>query len=415
MNSITLNEDQELLFQKMKQWWFDINHGTAKRNYFVYAGSAGTGKTTVMREFIKEIGLNDKEYVCAALIGKAVLVMQRKGLPARTIHSLIYSSQPYTFTDERGIEKTIFKFTLKEKLPDNIELLIVDETSFIDIKTEEDILSFDIPVIFCGDLNQLPPVFGHCRLLDHPDHVLHQLMRQSEDDMIVKFAHALLNGKHIPYGEYKNCRMLDKIQAGYNLLKDYDIIICNGNKVRDLINDYIRSEVLTIKGNFKLPHIGEKLICRENVWDEIVDGFSLTNGTIGSVIDLEFPPKRSKGAFTFVDFKPDYFKKGSKFRDLKIDLHYLNAPYSERREFGFSKTTIKFEYGYNITTYLSQGSEYNRVLFINDPNYWGEKQCKSGYTAATRAIRSLDVIDLPGLLTDPDLNEFNQRHRSVII
>lgn len=413
MGGIILNEDQKILFQKMKQWWVDINHGKAKRNYFVYAGSAGTGKTTVMKEFIKEIGLTAKNYICAALIGKAVLVMQKKGLPAKTIHSLIYHTQPYTFEDERGIEKTTFKFTLKESLPDSIQLLIVDETSFIDIKTEEDILSFGIPVIFCGDLNQLPPIFGHCRLLDYPDHVLHQLMRQSEDDMIVKFAHDLLNGIYIPYGEYKNCRMLDRIDAGANLLKDYDIIICNGNKVRDLINDYIRNEVLTIKGKFNIPHIHEKLICRENVWNEVVDGFSLTNGTIGNVIDVDLPSKRSKDTFTYIDFKPDYFKEHSKFRNLKIDLRYLNALYSDRKEFGFSKTLIKFEYGYSITTYLSQGSEYNRVLFINDQNYWGEKQCKSGYTAATRAIKTLDVIDLNGLLSDSNLRIFNEHRRMI--
>ena len=65
-------------------------------------GYAGTGKSTVLKFALAELGLEphrgDRDggkcvpgVVTATFTGKAALVLRRKGTPARTIHSLIYS------------------------------------------------------------------------------------------------------------------------------------------------------------------------------------------------------------------------------------------------------------------------------------------------------------------------------------
>ena len=53
----------------------------------------------------------------------------------------------------------------------------------------------------------------------------------------------------------------------------------------------------------------------------------------------------------------------------------------------------RFEYGYCITTHLSQGSQYGKVLYLNENIMrTKEDQKKLSYTAITRAIDSITVV-----------------------
>src|SRR5690606_17836265 len=74
-----------------------LRHGTGNQQVFRLFGYAGTGKTTITRHAIGELGLEPMDrtggsggVLYAAFTGKAALVMTRKGTPASTIHSLIY-------------------------------------------------------------------------------------------------------------------------------------------------------------------------------------------------------------------------------------------------------------------------------------------------------------------------------------
>lgn len=401
MSKIILNEDQQVLLTKLKDWWI-----RRYKPYFVYSGRAGTGKTTVIMEFVKALGLSDSEYVCAALVGKAVLVMLRKGLPAKTIHSLIFDTK--VIVDDEDPMRRSFEFVLKETLGKKIKLLIIDEGSMVDDSMLAKLLSFGIPIIFTGDMNQLPPVFGQSTIMMKPDHVLTQLMRQSENDPIVWIADKFSQGFRVPYGEYGNCRVMEEIFMGPNLVKDYDVILCASNRTRDILNHYIRKEVLCIH-NDKFPLVGEKMICRENAWEIMVDGFSLTNGTVGYVRDIVIPKKREasgKKPKMRIDFQPDYLGRGSLFRKLAIDLKYLWATPTERKRIGLTEA-LKFEYGYALTTHLSQGSEYPRVLFFDEPGFDFETRCKLRYTAVTRAQKGVDVVNFEsGFKYNKFINKF---------
>ena len=96
--------------------WFDQK--TEKQQVFRLFGFAGTGKSTVLKFALGEIGLEphraggDGEgcvpgVVTATFTGKAALVLRRKGTPARTIHSLIYSVIDATEEEVEAAEKKI--------------------------------------------------------------------------------------------------------------------------------------------------------------------------------------------------------------------------------------------------------------------------------------------------------------------
>ena len=74
---------QDEALQAVARW---LKEGRAP--VFRLFGFAGTGKTTLARYFAEHV---DGEVLFAAFTGKAALVLTRKGTPARTIHSLIYS------------------------------------------------------------------------------------------------------------------------------------------------------------------------------------------------------------------------------------------------------------------------------------------------------------------------------------
>ena len=72
---------------------------------FRLGGYAGTGKTTIIKSIVKSIGATHRVVVCA-FTGKAVNVLNKKGVSSQTIHSLIYHTE---------IINKVLTFTLKDK------------------------------------------------------------------------------------------------------------------------------------------------------------------------------------------------------------------------------------------------------------------------------------------------------------
>lgn len=385
---IELNEQQKELNRELHKW-----RKSLYKPFYYYSGGAGTGKTTILNYFIQELGLRRENYITTAYIGKAVLVLMRKGVRACTLHSLLYDvkfkyvTESYFDKDGELIEykKKKMEFVLKEKLDPDIELICVDEFSMVNDQIFMDLLSFQIPVIVLGDHNQLPPVIGKSSFLDNPDFILTQIMRQAENNPIVYIAQCILNDKPLQYGTYGNSRIRSSVDINKKLLTDYDMIICAKNKMRDNVNRTIREEILNIKTIE--PRIGEKMICRQNNWNETLSGIALTNGLVGYVTDIDYSALYKDQIF--INFQPDFMD--DKFIDIPMDYKYLQLPYDKKKDYGFSKSN-KFEYAYAITAHLSQGSEYDNILFLDDFFRDAELTKKLRYTAVTRAIESVDFI-----------------------
>ena len=384
---VELTDEQKELVQRLIRWY-----RTGDRQTFSYTGAAGTGKTTVVRYFIEEMDI--ERYTTCAFVGKAVTVLAKQGLPATTIHSMIYRVIFIDAIDEKtglpimvkGKPKKILKFELKQRIEGDPQLLIVDEATMVNDQLCADILSFGIPTIFLGDMNQLPPVFGISSVMLSPDFALHKIMRQAENDPIVFLSQAILKNQPLYYGEYGKTKVVRNFQLGKNY-KDFDVILSPVNRTRDAINDHIRHNIRGFKGID--PVIGDKLICRQNDWSRSVEGnIYLTTGMSGFVTDIN----RSIGSdkYMSIDFQPDISDES--FFNLRLDLPYIRSSYDERKEYGISQYE-KFEYGYCITVHQSQGSGWDSVCFIDHYFHDMDYLRKVRYTAITRAKMSLTMAE----------------------
>ena len=223
-----LNNEQIFALYKLEHWW---NEST--KQVFEISGYGGTGKTTLVRYLIERIGLTDKEVLFVAFMGKAASVLSRMGLPAKTIHSTIYNYEKVLARDEnnkiifndKGKPKLIGKFVKKEKLDKKIKLIVLDEGSMVDEKTGLDLLSFGIPTIVLGDLNQLPPVFGKPFFLQNPDVTLTEIMRQAEGNPIIFLEQQVLNDKPLKIGVYGNSAVISKNDIDEYYFRETDIVL----------------------------------------------------------------------------------------------------------------------------------------------------------------------------------------------
>jgi len=294
------------------------------KQVFEISGPPGSGKTFIVYLIRKAMKLNPLDVLFMAYVGKATMALTLQGNNAKTMHSSIYDRVDLPKMDENG--KFILKngrilttpgFVKKKSLPDNIKLIVVDEGSMINEKYALDILSFKLPVLVLGDLNQLFPIFGKPYFLRQPDIILTEIMRQAKDDPIIHLSQKAINGEIIEIGKYGDrCFVINKEDITDNMLTKTDIVICGKNKTRDHINKYVREEIYKIDKPY--PVKGEKLICRQNNWDMSVDEgkIFLVNGLVGYVEEthLDTYNKRS----LCIDFRPEFLKETC-FERVAID------------------------------------------------------------------------------------------------
>lgn len=360
-----------------------------------------THNTTLVRYLIERLELDYEEVLFVAFMGKAASQLSRNGLPAKTIHSAIYNYEKLVARDEEG--KIIFKdngkpkmvptFVKKDRIGKKIKLIVVDEGSMVDEKTALDLMSYGIPIIVLGDLNQLPPVFGDSFFLRNPDIILRQIMRQSEGNPIIWLSQQVLAGNDLQYGVYGTSAVINKSDINEFHFRNSDIILTCTNRLRFNVNNYCREELKQLK-RLDYPHIGEKVMCRKNNWNKSIDdGIYMTNGTTGFV---EYIHRDSfNGKTMMMDFRPDFSKKS--FKNVTFDYkHMYEMPGGNNGMDDKNFTSIfndKMEFAYAITTHSSQGSQWPGVLFlVEDIMRNKEDQKRLLYTGITRASGYINIV-----------------------
>jgi hypothetical protein len=165
------------------------------KQVFRLYGYAGTGKTTLARDFAAGV---DGEVAFAAFTGKAAHVMRGKGcVNATTIHGLIYRLEK---EDENG--NPIFVINL-DSFARHTRLIIIDEASMVNEKIGRDLLRFRVPIVVIGDPAQLPPVEGAGFFTTgEPDFMLTEIHRQARDSPIIKMATIVREGGRLEVGDY---------------------------------------------------------------------------------------------------------------------------------------------------------------------------------------------------------------------
>ena len=88
MGKVVLNKMQQIAVEKYAEFYKYPQR--RRRPWFEINGPAGTGKTTVVREAMEYLGIDQSLVAYMAFVGKATLALRMTGLNAKTIHSTIY-------------------------------------------------------------------------------------------------------------------------------------------------------------------------------------------------------------------------------------------------------------------------------------------------------------------------------------
>ena len=394
-----LNDEQEMVVSKAIDWFYN---GT--NQVFEFDGLPGTGKSVTLMEIVKALNLNPSTEIAAmSFIGSASLVMRMKGLiNAKTAHSWIFNVFSEPMKDEHGkiimdelMNCPIMKpvFVPVDNLDPNIKLIIIDEAYSMPRSLRPIIEKFGIKIIATGDKNQLPPVKDLPAFL-YDDNIYHltKCMRQMGREDIIYIANRVNNGLPLAYGYYGNSIVIDKKALSDDMLLWADCIICCKNKTRDELNKKIRA----IKGyKSDLPQYGEKVVCRNNNWFESINDngytINLCNGLIGTVMNQPDISTFDGNLFS-MDFKPDLLPN-SIFFDSRCNYKYITSNYEERQKIKQNKWQIgnKFEYAYAITAHIAQGSQFHKVIYIEEKMY-PQLQNALNLVGATRADENLIYV-----------------------
>ncbi len=374
---IEFNDEQNSAIEAIHAWYQEWLR-TRKKQVFFLTGYAGTGKTTIAKAAASRCVPHGRvEFI--APTGKAASRLRAKGCDgARTLHNFAYNPRG---EDEEG-DPIFFEKEMLDSMP---ALVVMDEASMVGEWDMNAVLKHGIAVLALGDLGQLPPVKAPYSLTpDHVDFALTTIMRQDGESNIIRAAAFARQGKTLPDREYDDVRVRTG-QANLEMLIEHSDeagqILCSFNTTRVAINRRVR-EALGFGGN-AVPQIGEKVMCSYN---QHAHGFM--NGEQGIILKFEEVPEFEHENNETENMLYVRLKSLSDGRERKVKFN----PDCFSTDGELAKDAMKsvggFMYGYACTVHKSQGSEWDRVLVIDEP--MGEVE-KLRYTAYTRASKRLTI------------------------
>jgi len=363
--------------QLMSLWFKKIQERSKEiRPFFYLLGFAGTGKSSLIKHFIKELNLPFYDVKFAAFSGKAARVMTKlSGFQAQTIHSLIYRriDDPDTIAANGGMRWAL-NYENSELL--GRKLLVLDEWSQINDEMFKDLLSFKVPIILLGDNFQLPPVSGPDLINQIPhDFFLTEIHRQALDNPIIRLSMMLRQGQDIPNGSYGN-----QVWKGSQSVippetwNSADIILSFMNKTRKRMNAQFRQA----KGiTSPYPVAGERLICLKNQKDTgLLNGLFCTVETDAKDYDFD-------SISLDLQHEDDYLLKDCRIaRQHFIDMVDSKSGKPYKTPEWKMKFVAEFDYSQVITVHKAQGSQFDQGIIIDE--CFNEMRYRWLYTGLTR-------------------------------
>lgn len=363
----------------------------ATRSLLVITGGPGCGKTTVVRAIAAMFQRAGLDIRLAAPTGKAAQRLAEVcGIKASTIHRLLKYDP---------VERN---FVHNENLPLSLDVMIIDESSMIDITLAHSLLRA-IPkrarVIFVGDADQIPSVGPGLFLEDLiktagvPCVRLDTLFRRDNESSITTIAyninHGIIPEIPEPDGQTKSDAYfltakegLDTAQLVERLVTDQipkrfnirgsDILVLSPMNVGELgvtaLNERLQSKIIPdaadlvkVKvGNLEL-RLGDRIVQRANNYNIIEGG--VFNGDQGVVVGIDTTKKNVRIRF-WDGREVDYGGE---------DLYQLDLAYA-------------------LTIHRSQGSEAPAVVLVLHHSHSILLERQLIYTAVTRAKKLLIVV-----------------------
>lgn len=180
-------DDQQAALTNMLGW-LKLKPNDTLDLLYTLDGAAGTGKTTIVREFLKQCGIKKSKIAVTAPTHKAKRVIaDATGFQGQTIQKLL-GLRPNLELKDFDVNNPIFS-PIGEESIQFYKYVIIDESSMLNadlfdrLSDRADV--YNIHIIFLGDALQLPPINERIgKVFSHVRHksTLREVVRQGKDN-----------------------------------------------------------------------------------------------------------------------------------------------------------------------------------------------------------------------------------------
>jgi len=354
-----------------------------EKGLVVVTGGPGTGKTTLIRHVCRIASIRRLTILLCAPTGRAARRLQETtGRTAKTIHRLL-EFDPETMT-----------FGRNESLPLECDILVVDETSMVDLPLMANLVAAlpdTCSVLLVGDVDQLPPVGPGAVLRELifsgavPVVRLVHVYRQALNSLIVVNAHRVNRGlkpveesagAHSDFFWIKRTHPEELLQTllimvseriptslGVNPLRDIQVLvpmhrgILGTRNLNQQLQNILNPTNRGLKSGDREFRIGDRVMQTKNDYQRMV-----FNGEQGWITDCD----TSRGSLTIA------------FQDQEIDY-----PSDE-----IDKITLS----YASTVHKAQGSEFPVIVFVMHTQHYIMLRRNLLYTGITRGKKMVILL-----------------------
>jgi exodeoxyribonuclease V alpha subunit len=379
------------------------------RRALIITGGPGVGKTTLVNAILLILRAKNVRCLLCAPTGRAAKrLSEATGLEAKTIHRLL-EVQPGTGA-----------FARNERRPLDCDLLVVDETSMVDVPLMSHLLRA-VPaqgsLLLVGDVDQLPSVGPGLVLRDLiesgvvPVVRLTEVFRQAANSRIITSAH------RINQGQLPELPAKDADQDFYFVERE------EPERIADTLVDLVKRR---IPNKFKLDPIRDVQVLGP------MNRGSLGIRELNARLQAELNPARGDEPFVekfgwqfrvrdkVIQTENDYDKEvfnGDIGQVVKID------PVEREVTVSFALREVVYEFGeldelalaYAITIHKSQGSEFPAVVIPLAMQHYLLLQRNLVYTGVTRGKRLVVLVGQPKALALAVRNNRTERRFSGLL
>jgi exodeoxyribonuclease V alpha subunit len=362
----------------------DAVRRAASNKVLIVTGGPGVGKTTLVRGIVEVFAAKGLRCALCAPTGRAARRLgEATGNEAKTIHRLL------------EFEPALRGFKRDRGQPLDVDLLIVDEASMVDVVLMNQLLRAAPPqgcVVLVGDVDQLPSVGPGAVLADVissgavPVVHLTEIFRQAEKSCIVRAAHAVNAGRMPEPAADRRAdfffieaetpaAILDRVvflvreripgSFGFDALRDIQVLTpMNRSELgaRNL-NAILQKSLNPARGGPEIDRygrvyrLGDKVLQTVNNYQKEV-----FNGDIGRVIHIDPVEQEMR---------------------INFDGRSVNYDFGELDELALA---------YALTIHKSQGSEYPAVVIPLHTQHYLMLQRNLLYTGITRGKQLVVLV-----------------------